>query len=472
MSAERHSSDGTTEAVIEVCPSTADAYGGFAAPAAQLGQANPSLAQPALLALTNAARSQLPETIVNSVSYSYSSDALALGDPFTVDIPNPRGIYTDKFLCGQTVKLYLKNPHVEGGTRTLKKTAIIVKRDQSCGPQGRTIHLDCADLGWHLANNDAPIWYVLQGTSLYRLCKDPNWIDPSWGIRGLDVDTATDRLIKQGLNQGRRERELELQNILGTFVKIQTEVGDSIAGTISEYARRENRLVNVSSDGYLQIYKPDYSIEPKFRIELHDLNDSSRNRNNVLDVRISEDITPKATHVICQGEQVGAYLAPNDPTDQNAARRRGDFRNQFALPFYKRKTFADNLGVFDVPHAKKAAQWAYERGIFESWQAVCVVRDHWQKPDGGSRAWWWESNELCTVDDTLNGIQGTFWISSVRCDRTMQGDRTTVTLRKPCFEPAFGRYPSPPKLSGSIKDYLNGLSQKTETGTANKVTKP
>ena len=79
---------------------------------------------------------------------------------------------------------------------------------------------------------------------------------------------------------------------------------------------------------------------------------------------------------------------------------------------------------------------------------------------------------MCVVNDTLNGISGTFWISSVRCDRTMQGDTTTVTLRKPCFEPAFGRYPIPPKLSQSIKDWLSGKSQTTETKTAKKVTKP
>ena len=71
----QHSQDGTTEAVIEICASNADAYGGFAAPAAMLGQANPSLANPALVALTNAARSQLPTELVNAVSFSYSSDA-------------------------------------------------------------------------------------------------------------------------------------------------------------------------------------------------------------------------------------------------------------------------------------------------------------------------------------------------------------------------------------------------------------
>ena len=216
------------------------------------------------------------------------------------------------------------------------------------------------------------------------------------GIRGLMSIRQRIGSSSRGLNQGRRERELELQNILGTFVKIQTEVGDSIAGTISEYARRENRLVNVSSDGYLQIYKPDYSIEPKFRIELHDLNDSSRNRNNVLDVRISEDITPKATHVICQGEQVGAYLAPNDPTDQNAARRRGDFRNQFALPFYKRKTFADNLGVFRCAACQKAAQWAYERGILRAGR-----RSMLSAITGKTR--WWLAGVVVGIERTMHG---------------------------------------------------------------------
>ena len=131
----------------------------------------------------------------------------------------------------------------------------------------------------------------------------------------------------------------------------------------------------MSSDGYLQIYKPDYSIEPKFRIELHDISDRRRNVNNVIDVRISEDCTPKATHYICTGEQLGGNLAPNNPTDQNATRRRGDYINRFALPFYKRKTFADTLGVFDASHAKRAAQWAYERGILRAgWRSTwCAI---------------------------------------------------------------------------------------------------
>ena len=131
MSAERHSSDGTTEAVIEVCPSSADAYGGFAAPAAQLGQANPSLAQPALFALTNAARSQLPETIVNSgVSYSYCRTRSRLATRLPSTFQTRAGSTPTSFVRADGQALP-QNPHVEGGTRTLKKTAIIVKRDQS-----------------------------------------------------------------------------------------------------------------------------------------------------------------------------------------------------------------------------------------------------------------------------------------------------------------------------------------------------
>ena len=46
-------------------------------------------------------------------------------------IPNPRGYYTDKFLRGQTVQLYLRNPNVLGNQPTLKHLGIITRRRQS-----------------------------------------------------------------------------------------------------------------------------------------------------------------------------------------------------------------------------------------------------------------------------------------------------------------------------------------------------
>lgn len=403
-----------------------------------------------------------PPTLVNTVGFSYSSDVLALGDPFSVTIPNPRGQYTDKFLRGQCVKLMLRNPNVLGNALTTKHLGIITRRRQSVSARGSSIQIDCADLGWHLANNDAPLYYKLQYGRLYDLLTDPAWIDPSWGIQGIDVDSATNRLLRQNVNNGRAQAAIDAQAVLGALTYIQVEPGDKVADHIAGYCRRINRIVNVSCDGYIQVWRPSFNREPKFRIELHDVDDPSRNRNGVIDCYVEEDISSIWTRITCIGEIVGGDLAL-DPANQNAAKRRGDFVNPFALPFEHRRTFADG-DIFDYPEARAQALWAYNRGIFDSWQAVYIVRGHWQRPASGQRAWWWESDEMCAVDDTVNGLSGNFYISSVRCDRDEQGDRTVVTLRKPCLQASFGEYRRPPRIKGSIID-TSGATTTTATKT-------
>lgn len=450
--------DSTTEAVIAVSDSTLSTYGGGAAAARLRGGTSAIAVYPP---------GSTPPTLVNTVGFAYSSDVLQLGDPFSVMVPNPRGQYTDKFLRGQTVQLFLRNPNVEGNALTLKHLGIIVRRRQSVSARGAQLQLDCADLGWHLVNNDAPPWACLQYTKLQTMLTDPEWIDPTWGIRGVRADNTTNRLLRQNVNNGRAQAAIDLFSALGVLTYIQAEPGDRIADLIAGYCRRINRLVNVSCDGFIQVWTPDFEQEPHFRIELHGFEEASRNRNGVLDCYIEEDISSIYTHVICIGEMVGGDLAL-DPANQNATKRRSEFLNRFALPFKRRKAFCDG-DIFDYPEAQAQALWFYNRGIFDSWQAVYVVRGHWQRPSGSARAYWWESDQMCTVDDSVNGLHGTFYVSSVRCDRDDQGDRTTVTLRKPCLQASFGQYKRPPRIVGSIVDTYG---QTTKTDTMIEVTRP
>jgi hypothetical protein len=60
---------------------------------------------------------------------------------------------------------------------------------------------------------------------------------------------------------------------------------------------------------------------------------------------------------------------------------------------------------------------------------------------------------MCTVRDSVNGIDAALYVSSVRYDRDAQGDRTTVTLRKPgLLQAAFGVLPMAPRITGSLVD--------------------
>lgn len=412
----------STEAVITVLPNAASAYG--------TPESNPT-------------------RIVNTVNFSYSSDILQLGDPFSVTIPNPRGQYTDKFLPGQTVQLHLRNPAVEGNALTLKHRGIITRRRMSTSPSGSALQLDCADLGWHLLNNDAPLWYRLQYAKFYQLLTDPTFIDPSWGIQGVAADNATNRLLRQRVNNGRAQAEIDLQSPLGVLAQIQVEPGDKIADLINKYARRINRLVNVSCDGWLQVWQPDYNREALFRIDLHGFDDPVRLQNIVLDSYVDEDISTIYTITTCIGEIVGGDLTPN-VADQNFAKQRGDWPEPAALPFLHRTAFTDP-DIYEGPEAKRQAEWRYQRGIFDSWQAVYVVRGHWQQLSG-QRAYWWESDQMCAVHDTVNGVFGKLYVQSVVYDRDEKGDRTTVTLRKARLQAAFGIYPPPPVIKGSVVD--------------------
>ena len=402
-----------------------------------------------------------PPTLVNTVAFSYSSDIMQLGDVFTVTIPNPRGYYTGKFIRGQCVQLFLRNPNVNGNQLTLKHLGIIVEKQVSSSSRGSVIQLTCADLGWHLANNDAPLWTPLNGVKWLDLLRSPKWIDPSWGIRGIATDNEFNRRLKQGgvIPQGRAQYALDLQ-ALGTLVYIQVEPGDKISEILTRYCRLVNRLVNVSCDGLIQIWLPDYQREPLFRLELHDYDDPNRNRNNILEYHNSENISTLYTYVTCVGENVGGEFAPG--VNQNSQKRIGSLVDNKILPFRHNVNFADGE-IFADDTAQKQARWFYNRGIWDSWQAVYVVRGHWQQQQG-KRAYWWESDQMCSVADYVNGLFGTFYIAAVRCDRDDNGDRTFITLRKSCLTASFGVFPPQPKISDNIVEVrrtstTNGITE-------------
>jgi len=99
----------------------------------------PTPAVQAALAAIRAQDEQSRTELVNTVEFSYSSDIMQLGDPFSVVIPNPRGKYTNQFTRGQKVELSLKNPNVNGGQPTLKQRGVIVRRHSSTSSSGGSV---------------------------------------------------------------------------------------------------------------------------------------------------------------------------------------------------------------------------------------------------------------------------------------------------------------------------------------------
>ena len=192
-------------------------------------------------------------------------------------------------------------------------------------------------------------------------------------------------------------------------------------------------LTNVSADGYLQAWNPNYRQAPLYKIEYHDreYERSLAAYNVVQDVEVEGDADPLFTHVDCLWSvlwQDPTKVSPNDPHP-------GQYHNQAVdtslLPFYAPQTFQDGDQLSSTA-GKRRSNWKLKQNQYEAWTYRCKVRGHHQ------RGVWWESDTMATIDDTMNiddangkTIQGNFYLASVQCSRTASGDVTDLVIKRP-----------------------------------------
>lgn len=404
------------------------------------------------------------QTIEEIKEFGYRSDALAVGDEAHFTAANVKRKYTGSLRVGQDVEFLLSNPNVNGGEWTTKHTGLITTRDAAGDSTGSVIKCSSADLGWHLQNNSAPLWFNLRHAKFLDLI-DPSrtfrdrrgqqiaFIDQSWGIKGFRVsDNSLNRLIKAGLRQGVAAAQATAQKVLDPAWFVQVDPGDTVYDVISTYAKRINALVNVTVDRYLQVWRPDYNRKPVFKLR----NVVGGKENNAIRYQMHDELRGKLTQVECVGNQVGID-GPQDPNNPNASKRRGAIYHPDLLPFLRRLTFSDGQ-MFQRGLAQKAAEWRYKRELFGSWYVSYTVEGHHQ---GGM---WLEADQLVNVEDDDLGLSGDFWISQVDYSVSKtDGDLTTLTLRIPgLLTAAFGVLQNAPTVKSLSKEAgPNGKVQET-----------
>jgi prophage tail gpP-like protein len=272
----------------------------------------------------------------------------------------------------------------------------------------------------------------LQGKTYESIC-DPSvspFFDKSWDFKGVRFDGNIKRQLKLGV----AAVAAAAQRVLDPVHVIQVEAGEVPADKIAEYARRLNLLLNVSPDGYVCLYRPNYDQEPLYAFRCRD-NDAL---NNIISAEVMEDARTLWDEVIVVGEQIG-YEGSVDSQNPNATKKRGRVVHEGILPFKNRKTAADGE-MYQNGLAQKQAEWMYKKGIFEAFYINYTVSEHHQN------GYWYEANTMAHIDDDELGLTGNYWVQSVRCTGSKQGaDETVVTLRKPgLLSAAFGEIPAPP----------------------------
>lgn len=360
--------------------------------------------------------------------YSYDSDLLQVGDQWAVTLPDPKGELVGKIKVGNSAQLYFEDRNIP---RTKMLTGIVTgRRATSNNRSGTSVVLSGADLGWHLVNGCAPMWTRLRGVTWKKLLgaavAGGNW--------GFDQEVKFENHNNTKLKQG-REGVAYLQNYTTpSYVPpIEIAVGETWSDVLIRYAQRENRLLNVSADGHLQLFEPNYKQRASYQFTA-DAKDPKR--NNVLDVSLDDRLDGIYSDVVCVGSVV-RYVGTDDRTNPHQGQFRGHSSYKDA-PFYRLLTFADGevytnrpvKGQQSTPAAKRA-EWRAKRELFNSWEYVVTVPQHSQWSATEQVPLWFAVDTMAEVDDTVVGVKGSYYITRVRFQRTMQGTTTEIHMRKP-----------------------------------------
>lgn len=358
------------------------------------------------------------------IEYAIDANALTLSDCFSAKVANPYGARTKEINEGDPVSVVVSDPRVRGGAKVQILTGIITDVDEeSADGTGTVWNLSGADLGWHIVNNCGPLWLSLSGLTFGKMMDKV--LDPSWGFR---TPTQLDNLNNRKISQG-RQGILNARAPVDTFIPpICFESGDMIADKLITYARRAKHLVGVTVDGYLSIYRPDYTTESVGTLHYHKPSESTRALNNVKRARIRKSIEGLYTDVVCVGSVVVESVLP-DRYNPHAGNFRGYFSDPSVLPFKRLLTFSDSdVGVDgpNIPQATARAEWKAKRGMFDSWTAEYTFRGH------VINGTFFAPDTMIAVEDSVHGISGVYYVVARKFARSISGGTTTVlTLKKP-----------------------------------------
>jgi hypothetical protein len=373
----------------------------------------------------------------------------------------------------------MSNPAVSNGELIKKVSGIITRREMSADAKGTVIQLTGADLGWHLAHNDAPLWFNFRYATLDKLanaCLFPEEVfskvrpgrynaPNNWGFNEIAYSNSANRIMKQGDKKNEAseiERALQLSRL--EWLSVQTQAAkDAIAFFVAQpgqkmsdvlimWARRQGLLVNVSVDGDLLFFVPDYTQPATYQIN-HSSEAPFSAKNNVKQARKTDDLNSIYSHVTVVAENpiskrsnetalrrwvitVGRLYgratsedlfssASAPETTDPLAGLTDDLTGQTEFPQlpFRRAAVIPDGEVGRKSTATRRAEWFIERNLFDAYTLQYTVAGHVQNGK------FWESDTICDVRDYVFGVNDTWYVSDVKCTRDMNnGDQTEVTL--------------------------------------------
>jgi prophage tail gpP-like protein len=370
---------------------------------------------------------QTSSTVFPAFEWSVTDDVLNVADAASFSVANIDGDNLEKFQPGQLVRMDVQDPDVSSDWVTHFTGRITSVETGSDVGGGSKISVNAMDLGWHLTSCFAKPLLKLKGITLGDLVK--KLVDSSWG---LSEDVSFSNEENRKLKQGRLGASLQfIPPKQQGLIFIQVEPGMKPWDVLQQYVQREGFLLNVGAKGQLLLIRPKYdSDSPYMGIEYHGSDDSRRSRNNVVG-RPSKRETIDGLYTFTElwstvVKPLNVQETEKGGLNPNAAYRHEEYRpSNNPLPFTRRAVYSDSEAI-NQDMRKMRARWNHQMNEFNSWEYTCEV------PRLSSGGAFYVSDTMISVSDTVNGVEGSYYVQRVQRSYTReQKRRTKFLLRKP-----------------------------------------
>ena len=386
-----------------------------------------------------------------SESFSVTSTLTGLSDGWTLDLPvtdtvnaDIPGLNLQRFV---PIKLAHADPRVDDGKPVPFVMGVCTRVEHHCSDGASVLRLSGYDLG-KLLDSCAKPWLRLRGLSLGAIIDkllDPSWLArnrvDNWGIRGV-TGLNRDRVLKLGqrVSFGRQAVQADVGKVYGQLMPpLQTEVGETVGDLINRYARltgltsSQGSFVNVSADGFVQVFNPDdYKDDPAlyvFEDHLDERNFRMKKSSLILD---GEDL---CSEYDCYGSVIAPpqQYAQDKITNPNAGRFFGQSKQDvLGAPdgrIFRRHTFSD-AEQYQQGFARVRAEWRRKQSLYKETQIRLTVQGHSMPgPDGQWRPI--VEGNIAELNSSRLRIQGRFMIEQVtKHQNASVGTQADVVLRK------------------------------------------
>lgn len=373
-------------------------------------------------------------------TFTLVADVQSLYDPFSFVVPDPEGdllwlvqAVEDKALI--PIRIFHKDPFVNNGIERPWMQGVITAAEVTYGIGGGTIvSVSGYDLGF-LLTSCAPVGrkYNLLGLSwqkMVQLLFDPTWAQPNvfigqqsipdpnkpghriavsqFGTNLYGFRAITGISLSRQLRQGKLDAEIAVArkqaeearrastrgetlavnniNFKAYTPKILTQPGETVADIFVRYAKfaqnpdaptKLGRLVNVSPEGDLEFFQPDYTTAPQFVFNLNRA-DNLKDRNNVIDGKRRADGENIYPRIWCYGSIL--YSQAFYETDNPQAGMTKGLKDDYSAEkyyFFRQQTFADNER-YDNHRAGQRARWRWNQNKYNASNITFTVQGHSQ----------------------------------------------------------------------------------------------